>query len=369
MSAMMFSNILLYRKEHFPNCCLCTTVVIAARNEEQQIQKTIESIVNQDYRGNIRIIVVDNASKDRTAEIVHKLMEKYQCRCKIDYIYCGIAGKFNALNSALKIIDTDYFITVDADTYLHKDAVQKIMDHICYSKSVCVAGNLYVFNARESIITKMQIYDYLLSIAAVKRFQGSYHSTLVAQGAFSVYETEAVREVGGWEDVDGEDIVLTYKLLENGGHSTYEPYALAYTVVPVHLKELYNQRKRWASGMLEGLSAVKPWKQASIYSRYFCSVNLSVIYLDLAYIFGFIPGLIMAINGHYYFVGGLTIITFIICFWLYCSMYLFQKSLAIPFQDSFWGFIFFFLFFQFLQSMASLEGYYLKLFHRRVVWK
>lgn len=38
----------------------------------------------------------------------------------------------------------------------------------------------------------MQNYDYLLSIAAVKRFQGSYRSTLVAQGAFSAYNTAAL---------------------------------------------------------------------------------------------------------------------------------------------------------------------------------
>ena len=68
----------------------------------------------------------------------------------------------------------------------------------------------------------MQIYDYLISIAAIKRFQGSYGSTLVAQGAFSAYDTQAVREAGGWEQCAGEDIVLTYRLLAQGRLSLYE---------------------------------------------------------------------------------------------------------------------------------------------------
>ena len=45
----------------------------------------------------------------------------------------------------------------------------------------------------------------LISIAAIKRFQGSYGSTLVAQGAFSAYDTDAVRRAGGWEQCAGED--------------------------------------------------------------------------------------------------------------------------------------------------------------------
>lgn len=85
------------------------------------------------------------------------------------------------------------------------------MNHIVSCESVCVAGNLFVQNPKASLAARMQNYDYLLSIAAVKRFQGSYQSTLVAQGAFSAYQTEAVQQIGGWQDVMGEDIVLTYQ--------------------------------------------------------------------------------------------------------------------------------------------------------------
>ena len=59
-----------------------------------------------------------------------------------------------------------------------------------------MAGNLLAAEPK-TWVGKMQIYDYLLSIAAVKRYQGSYGATLVAQGAFSAYETSAVRRIGG----------------------------------------------------------------------------------------------------------------------------------------------------------------------------
>ena len=92
------------------------------------------------------------------------------------------------------MVSTPYFITVDADTYLEKNAVQKIMNHIVSCENACVAGNLFVQNANSSLCTKMQNYDYLLSIASIKRFQGSYNSTLVAQGAFSAYKTMEVKK-------------------------------------------------------------------------------------------------------------------------------------------------------------------------------
>lgn len=137
----------------------------------------------------------------------------------------------------------------------------------------------------------MQNYDYLLSIAAVKRFQGSYKSTLVAQGAFSAYQTDEVRKIGGWQDVLGEDIVLTYKLLQQGLSSTYEPAAVGYTDVPRTLGGLYNQRKRWAIGMLEGLSAVPPWKQGTFYSRHFEFVNFPSFILTSPFYSDSFPGL------------------------------------------------------------------------------
>lgn len=64
-------------------------------------------------------------------------------------------------------------------------------------------ANLFVKNTNDSFISKIQTYDYLLSIASVKRFQGSYHSTLVAQGAFSAYKTAVVKSMNGWKDVMG----------------------------------------------------------------------------------------------------------------------------------------------------------------------
>lgn len=370
MSSMFFSNLLHRKVQQYPDIAESVTVIMCAHNEEEQIAGAIRAVLNQRYRGCIRLLVVDNASTDGTrGEILLQKAYADGCRRRLEYLYCGKKGKAHALNCALKRVCTKHFITVDADTYLEKQAVQKIMNHICACQSGCVAGNLFVKNPRASLAAAMQNYDYLLSIAAVKRFQGSYRSTLVAQGAFSAYDTAAVRQVGGWKDVLGEDIVLTYQLLEKGFGSEYQAAAVGYTTVPETISGLYNQRKRWAAGMLEGLSTVRPWQQGSIYSRHFSLVNLSVIWLDLAFLFGFVPGLLLAALGYFYLAGCLTLTTLAVCLVFFLSTYLYQKQLHIPFYNSVWGFVWFLAVFQMIQSTAAIHGYLLRLLHRKGEWK
>ena len=369
MSIMFFSNLLNFKLKTYPNTNENVTIIICAHNEEKNIQKSISHIFNQIYLGHIHLLVIDNASKDNTKQKVIDMKRLVPSNCTLQYVKCNKLGKSHALNLGISLVDTPYFITVDSDTCIESSAVQKIMNHITYNKSACTAGNLFVKNAKSSLVSKMQNYDYLLSIAAVKRFQGSYNSTLVAQGAFSAYQTELVRQIGGWQDVMGEDIVLTYQLLSKGLKSTYEPQAVGYTIVPETFDGFYNQRKRWAMGMLEGLSTIYPWKQKTLYSKYFTHTNLVVIYLDLAFLFGFVPGVILAICGYCYLVGLLTLITFISSILIFASVYIYQKKLGIYFQNSIIGFIFFLLLFQFIQSMASLHGYTIKLLRRKEQWK
>src|ERR1700686_4714004 len=122
----------------------------------------------------------------------------------------------------------------------------------------------------------MQEWDYYLGIAAVKRMQGLYQSTLVAQGAFSLYRTDEVRRIGGWPDAIGEDIVVTWRLMETGDGVLTEPTAVAFTDVPVTVKHFVRQRARWARGMIEGLRAVPPWRQPRPLTRAIAGIDILI---------------------------------------------------------------------------------------------
>ena len=92
-------------------------------------------------------------------------------------------GKANALNRALSMVETAYVVTVDADTLLHEQALRRLVSRLesAPRDTVAVAGAVMIRNSRQNLLTRMQEWDYFLGIAAVKRMQGLYQSTLVAQ--------------------------------------------------------------------------------------------------------------------------------------------------------------------------------------------
>jgi biofilm PGA synthesis N-glycosyltransferase PgaC len=231
------------------------TVVVAAWNEERAIERTLERIARLAYAGRLEVVLADNNSTDLTAERAQRGAQ----RLGLEYrrVYEPTAGKHHALNTALESVTTPLVTTVDADTLLHPDALVYLIARVTsrpQDQHVCAcAGALVVENATDNLLSRMQGWDYRLGINGVKRMQAAYNSALVAQGAFSAYWTEDLRAVGGWPDAIGEDIVLTWTLMDSRGIVQYEPCALSFTAVPQTVAHFMRQRSRWARGMFEGL--------------------------------------------------------------------------------------------------------------------
>ncbi|MGE8206545.1 glycosyltransferase family 2 protein [Heyndrickxia sp. NPDC080065] len=338
------------------------TILIAAYNEEKSIYNTVKYIKNQDHKGKIKVIIIDNASKDKTAPEAKRAIEELQLDGEI--LYEEKPGKFYALNHGLQHVETKYVITLDADTVIHQSAVRNLIARIESSPNdvAAVAGSVLVRNSRENIWTKIQEWDYFLGIASIKRLQGLYQGTLVAQGAFSLYKTKTILEIGGWPDAIGEDIVVTWKLLERRNMVYFEPLAVAFTDVPTSLMHFIRQRSRWARGMIEGLQAIKPWEQPQIYTKYLTGVNLIMPFLDVTYTFSWIPGLILALFGHYWIVGPMTLLVLPLTLISFGILYLYQKRfvfspLNLKVRKNIVGFILFILFYQMIMSPASTYGY------------
>ncbi len=231
------------------------TILIAAWNEGEAIERTLERIARRDYRGTVAVVVADNNSTDDTAERADAAGE----RLALDYrrVFEEVQGKHHALNTALATVTTPLVVTVDADTHVQGESLTRLIVRLASRPqdqhvSACAAA-LIAENPAATYVTRMQQWDYRLGINGVKRMQAAYNTALVAQGAFSAYWTEDLRAVGGWPDAIGEDIVLTWAMLGSRGLVQYEPLAVGFTVVPEKLDRLLSQRSRWARGMLEGL--------------------------------------------------------------------------------------------------------------------
>jgi poly-beta-1,6-N-acetyl-D-glucosamine synthase len=220
----------------------------------------------------------------------------------------------------------------------------------------------------------MQEWDYFLGIASVKRMQGLYQGTLVAQGAFSLYRTQAVLAAGGWPDAIGEDIVLTWQLMRNGARVYYEPSAVAFTAAPARLVHLARQRARWARGMVEGIRSVKPWNQPRWLLRFLTAIDLLIPALDVAYALVWLPGLLLAATGRYWIVGPYTLAVLPLTLVVNLILYRFQRRrvfnlLGLRVRRNAMGFVGFVLAYQMLMSPIAVVGYGQELLGLRRRWK
>lgn len=375
MNAFMIVSLLLDRQPPLPASSpeRPVTVLIACHNEERGIRTTLAYLADQEYSGQLKVIVIDNNCSDQTAERAKAAGRELGLDLLV--LEEKTPGKNYALNAALALVETELMITLDADTLLHKLAVKHIVSRYeAAPPDICaVAGAVLVRNSRRNFWAKLQEWDYFLGIASIKRLQGMFQGTLVAQGAFSLYKTDAVRAVQGWPDAIGEDIVLTWKFLARRWRVYFEPLAVAFTDVPESFRHLVRQRSRWARGMIEALKLLKPWNHPSVYAKYLTGCNLLMPYLDLVYTFCWLPGLVLAFFGIFWIVGPATLLvlplTFIQNFILYRYQSRVFRSLNLHIRKNLFGFIAYVLFYQMVMSPVSVYGYVQEALQRKRIWK
>lgn len=348
------------------------SILIAAYNEEASIEETLVSIDQQKYPGELQVIVINDGSADGTAQVVQRALERYSWLSFVDLKKNG--GKARALNIGFKEVLHDLVVTVDADSYLYRGALTSIVERYAADppNTRAVAGKILVRNSRQNWITRCQEWDYFHGISAIKRVQSLFQGTLVAQGAFSVYDRAALIEVGGWPECVGEDIVLTWALLKAGYRVGHCEDACLFTNVPSTLKQLVKQRQRWARGMTEAFVKHPGILLKLRLSTFFIHWNLLFPWLDLAFTIGFIPGIIFALFGYYWIVGPMTLALIPAAFALSFLMFSIERrmfrSTGLKVRKNIQGFFVYVLLYSLLLQPASVLGYLDELFKKPKAW-
>jgi biofilm PGA synthesis N-glycosyltransferase PgaC len=348
------------------------TILIAAYNEANSIASTLRGIFLQDYAASIQVIVINDGSTDDTVLTVDRLRVDHPNLELIDLAQNG--GKAAALNHGLAECKTDIVITIDADTYILKDGIRNLVGRYLSdpTDTKAVAGEILIRNSRENWITKAQEWDYFLGIATIKRIQSLFQGTLVAQGAFSLYDKKTILSVGGWPEMIGEDVVLTWKILNAGYRVGHAEDALAFTDCPNTLQKFLKQRKRWSRGLIEAFKSNPKILFKPRLSTLYIWWNTLFPFMDIAYTFGFIPGLILACFGIYWIVGPMTLSLLPMAFLLNWQMYLKGRAMFraenLKVRTNYFGFIFYVFAYGLILQPACVYGYFSELFNLRKSW-
>ena len=107
-----------------------------------------------------------------------------------------------------------------------------------------------------------------------------------------------------WIDTVGEDIVLSWAMLDKGYRIGYAEDAIVFTNAPTTFKQFALQRKRWSRGLIEALHHHEDLLFVPRLSAMFIWWNLLFLPLDLVYTLIFIPGVIAAIFFQVFWIAG-----------------------------------------------------------------
>lgn len=319
------------------------SVLLAARNEEANIERCLHALAQLDFpRENIEIIIGDDDSTDATASIISEfIFDKPSFRYKkIITRIDGLKGKANVLAQLAATAKGKYFLFCDADIAVPRSWVSTMLGGFQNGEGV-VVGLTRMKNT--TLLADMLSMEWLFTLSIV-RFFSLFQIPVTGLGNNMAITRQAYEAVGGYEKIGFsiiEDYALFMAIVKKGFKFSqiYSDSILAISEPIPSFAALMVQRKRWMTGVMQS-----PW-------RVRLSLIAATLLVPVMIILSFwTPALPLAvILGNYLFITGTSIVSVII---------LKQKDLRKT--------VFLFWFYLLFISLAMLTVYYLP---GKTTWK
>lgn len=227
------------------------SVVIPAYNEEKSIIHCIESVLKSDYpKERIEVIVVDDGSKDTTATLVNTYKKKHDLN-NLTLISQSRVGKAHALNNGMKnAAESELVMSLDADSYLEKNALKNVTKYFLDTKVMAVASNVKIAKTG-GLFNLIQQFEYIICYQ-MKRAHSIFNIEYIIGGIGSTFRKRYLEKIDFYDgNTVTEDIDLTMKILKNGNKQLKVMYGsdvIAYTQSVLSIQDLIKQRYRWKWG-------------------------------------------------------------------------------------------------------------------------
>ncbi|GAA0122937.1 hypothetical protein UT300018_22540 [Clostridium faecium] len=290
-----------------PNYRPGVSIIIPCFNEEQWIQRTILSCINQDYPiDKLEVIIVDDNSSDKSVEKIEEIVEKlyneaerYKVKERLKVIKLPKnGGKRVALSSGVEKAKHDLVVFVDSDSFLEPEAIKNLVQPFQDPKMGGVTGRTDVENKYTNSVTKMQTVRYYIAFRIMKAAESYFDSVTCLSGPLSCYRKELVIENKeawlnqkflGQPATFGDDRSMTNFIMKK--HRTgYQDSAICSTIVPSDTNVFLKQQMRWKRSWLrESLRAGSfIWRKEPFMALFFYIGLIVPIAAPLVVLYNFI---------------------------------------------------------------------------------
>jgi hyaluronan synthase len=228
------------------------SVVIACRNEEGSIEKTIGRAYRDGYpHDKLNVVVVNDGSTDGTLAEMCRAQERHPNLVVVDFE--KNRGKRHGMAVGTLLSQSDILVMVDSDSFLLPGAIRKVVQGLADPTVAAVSGHTDVENVHTNVLTKMQDCRYFVSYRVMKAAESLFGTVSCCPGCFSAYRRVCVLHVlerwlyqrfMGQYSTFGDDRSLTNYLLKDY-RVLYDDEALATTIVPENWRQYVVQQCRW----------------------------------------------------------------------------------------------------------------------------
>ncbi len=223
------------------------TIIVPAFNEENTISKTVHSLLDLNYsKDKVKIFLVDDGSTDGTWDII----QKFVTYPNIKVFRKENGGKYTALNLGLQHLETDFLGCLDADSFVDRESLVRIMSYFEADSSImAVAPSVTVSNPK-NILQNAQKAEYHMGVYLKKMlsFMGAIN---VTPGPLTIFKKKVFNDLGPYRHGHNtEDMEIAYRMQKNDYKIEHCHDAYVYTNTPRTIKKLFRQRLRWIYGFI-----------------------------------------------------------------------------------------------------------------------
>jgi len=232
------------------------SIIIPARNEEENIGYCLQSIIEQSYPAHLfEVLVVDDHSTDNTAAIIKSYASQNVKLISLkDYLSANEINSYKkkAIEISIQQSNGELIVTSDADCIFPKNWLTTIASFYESKRPAFIVMPVLISYGKK-MIEVFQSLDFMtlqgITGASVHK---KFHS--MCNGANLAYTKEAFIAVNGFKGIDniasGDDMLLMHKIYNQFPNNIeyLKSREVIVTTNPVStIQEFFNQRIRWAS--------------------------------------------------------------------------------------------------------------------------
>jgi len=289
------------------------SILLPAHNEEMVIERTLAALLVLRYPPErLEILVIDDASTDRTGEHVARIAEQHaHIRLLAIPRDVGGKGKAAALNTGLAHARHSILAVYDADNRPEPESLAYLVRQLLrHPELAAVLGKFRCLNRRRNWLTRFVNIEGISFQWMIQAGRWMLMRFCSLPGTNYVIRREALEKAGGWDEhALTEDAELTLRLYEAGYLVKFAPYAVTWEQEPETLRVWWRQRNRWVRGYnyLVRKFAFRIWHLRPRALAFEILYSLSIFYVfflaviisDLLFIFGAFGWVLIPVPGPY----------------------------------------------------------------------